>query len=281
MRALFVFVIIFFGFGASVFAQTQPDVAEGLLSVEEEDGFDQPLEVATVGPDENMSGDNPRVVCSTYPKFMIKDYNTADKGDSIAVVSLPKSGKALPCRQKTQANEFTFGRSVNGEPEDISWFLGVKENAIFLSAIGEYAGKGMGLEIYDFGKRRIIFKDQGKEVTGVERSGTSLKFKYRRVYFADCTMVGDGADACWAKVKKATGLTDAEKPNCREYYDLEAQWLKNDGHTDGEIDQQISEEMKRDADAPYYLEFDAEAVVDGDRQIITPLPGKIECLPEP
>src|ERR1035437_947655 len=72
--------------------------------------YDHPLEVRHV----NLKADplNPqgkrKVSCFTYPQFVVKQVDLGEVGaDRISIVPAV-SGKATPCRQKLEANEYAI-----------------------------------------------------------------------------------------------------------------------------------------------------------------------------
>ena len=97
---------------------------------------------------------------------------------------------------------------------------------------------------------------------------SGLVLRYTRVYQAGCSLFADPA-GCWAKVRQATGLTQATAPDCAASYKAEEKRMKGTPH------------QAKVAALPSVVDYEAVATLDAGQVKISAAQGKVACrLPD-
>ncbi len=266
------FLVIFFLFaltGAS--ARSQSVVGPSVLH----EGFDIPLARKYVMPeggcghglvekpphglsDEEICRRFPHdtppfpVECFYYPRFVIKV--VGNDVPSVRILKNSDRGSQPMCTEASQPGETVF-LSKEGEKFTAA-FIGAIGDFVFLHTYGDF-GKGRWMGIFDVQAPPNLFGGDfyGAVVEGGYRGGLkvistegALNVEHRSVYLSLCSLAHDEGGECWRRVKRETGLTDSDKPDCSG----------------------VGSTM-------VLLEYNALLTINNGRAEKTPLPGRTEC----
>jgi hypothetical protein len=226
--------------------------------------FDKPVKVAKVplAPDPLNPSFKPVVTCSYFKDFAVKEINRGEVGAELSIVPLASGGEAYKCREPAAPGEIAV-------KEWGGYFSGVKGAYIFFRA-EDGTNDGLGFAIFSPDGKKL-FDDLAKEAQGpraIDATASGLAMRYTRVYQADCSLFADPA-GCWAKVRQATGLTQATAPDCAASYKAEEQRMKG------------TPNQAKIAALPSVVDYEAVATLDGGQVKISAAQGKIGCrLPD-
>jgi hypothetical protein len=183
------------------------------------EGFDKPIRKTII--DLGSSPDQPdfprlhiHLSCYYYPTFMVKELDDdGNKGALRISVLHVGEAKAPRCIRALRAGE----RAIPNYP---GYFWGVKDKLVFvINDDGE--GEGRYFVVHDSITLSKIFRDSLRFNTEPDFSRTahsSPSMRYQRVFFAQCSLMKNGAD-CWRSVVDQTGLRNGRMPKCSGYDD--------------------------------------------------------------
>lgn len=204
-------------------------------SVAQTDGFDAPLKknVVDVGPAPYYPAGSrvrAKLSCYFFPTFVVKEYDTGQKGAELEIVTTEKG--ATPACTLTHAPE---ERVI-----EVDWgggFKGAKGNLVFFYAPDGTNG-GMPFAIYDARTGAKVFQDVAFDSTYMNnkvevslfnrprvRSAPDgqVSLRYRRVVEADCDLHREKA-SCWEQVRKKLELKSAQMPVRSSYRGIPTRW---------------------------------------------------------
>ncbi|HEY2445213.1 MAG TPA: hypothetical protein VGI20_05680 [Rhizomicrobium sp.] len=202
--------------------------------------------------------DNPQakaeLSCTYYPHFAVKQIDLGEIGaDQLSI--LPAGA---PCRKDNSANE-----KVVSANDWTGYFEGAKGDYIIFDAEDGW-NDGLGFAVFTPEGRRL-FEDVARKWKGIELRPSGVALRYVRVYEAPCTLEVD-ADACWQKIRKATGLTDASPPDCRAAYVREQKRTP-----------QLARQVLND---PTIVDYEVVATIGANSRTVTAATGKaLRCRP--
>jgi hypothetical protein len=189
--------------------------------------------------------------CYRYPHFVVKaeKFGSVDGADFYAV---PAKGGASAC---------AIGMKGEHRLSYYDQFRGVRgDYVVLIDARDPKQPSRFG--IFNGRTGRSLFEDSmWGDWRAMRFTAEGFVLRYRRNYYADCSLYYGLATACWAKVKAATGLTDAMVPDFRGAYEREK---KKRGVADM-------------TGYPVELSYDVEAAWRPDTVTYTARPGRVEC----
>ena len=188
-------------------ATAKPAAAKPVPSV-----FDPPAKTQKLTLPANEVGAKPKLTCSFYPHFMVKQVDEGEVGAAqLSIVPLAPGAKPV-CQRKNVPGE----KVVN--PSDWSgYFKGVKGDYVFFDADDGVNG-GLGFAVVAAATGKKLFDDSTVgNLKSVTVSGNGLTIRYARSYSGECSVPHDGA-SCWTKIAAATGETGAKQPDCAAGY---------------------------------------------------------------
>ncbi len=174
--------------------------------------FDRPIKTQKLVLPANEVGYKPKLTCSTYAHFMVKQVDEGEVGAAqLSIIPLAAGAKPL-CQRKNVPGEKVVS------PKDWSgYFKGVKGDYVFFDADDGVNG-GLGFAIVAAGTGKKLFDDSAVgNLKSVTLNGDALTIRYARSYSGECSVGHDGA-ACWSKIAAATGETSAKQPDCAAGY---------------------------------------------------------------
>jgi hypothetical protein len=250
--------------------------------------FDRPLQTrrVTLGPSPNTPGQQSVVRCYTYPRFMVKEVDTAEVGDDqISVLALPSPAGPPACQAANQPVE----RIV---PDDTwsGYFLGAKADYLFLSAADGVNG-GMGFAVFRADDpTRKLFEDLTTldhdriRLRAISTAAADLHLSYTRLYAAPCSVPTDGA-ACWIRIVAATHVPATPALDCAAGY-LRAKRELAAGRCEAQSHQGdaacLHKEMQLLADwdtAPSVVGYDVDVVLQPSGPQVTATSAAGSCWP--
>lgn len=234
--------------------------------------FDLPLHVEHVKlpASKDNPGQKPEVRCAYYQNFMVKEVDLGEEGDE--EISILPSKAA--CRKENVSGEWTIS--------DNSWsgyLKGVFGNYIFLDADDGWNG-GLGFAVYTPDARKLYddvalgeIRVTHADVPAPQHipSGKGISLRYTRLHSARCALVGDTAQACWARFEQKTKL-DATMPDCRAEYQ---KWEEALGQHRRRVPVNVLPVT------PSVVQYDVETVIGPDKPHAKPVAGpRPTCRPE-
>ncbi|HKX07971.1 MAG TPA: hypothetical protein VJN67_07240 [Stellaceae bacterium] len=242
--------------------------------------YDAPLKTLKVTLPANEVGAKPKVTCSIYAHFMVKQVDEGEVGAAqLSIVPLAPGAKPV-CQRKNIPGEKVV------DPKDWSGYAdGVKGDYVFFSADDGVNG-GLGFAIVAAGTGKKLFEDSAVgKLKAVTLAGDVLTVRYARSYSAECSVPHDGT-SCWSKIATTTGETSAKQPDCDAGY-LKAKNEMAKGRCEAnkkagpacmtaalkELDRQ------RWNEAPTVIVYDAETVLKGGSATTRPLGAPTACHP--
>jgi hypothetical protein len=242
--------------------------------------FDAPLKTMKVALPANEVGAKPKLTCSIYAHFMVKQVDDGEVGAAqLSIIPLAAGAKPV-CQRKNVAGE----KVVN--PSDWSGYVkGVKGDYVFFDADDGVNG-GLGFAIVAAATAKKLFEDSAMgNLKSVTLAGGVLTIRYARSFAGDCSVPHEGA-ACWSKIAAAAGETGAKQPDCAAGY-LKAKNEMAKGRCEAdrksgpacmasalkELDRQKWDE------APSVIVYDAETVLRPDGATTHPLGAPTACHP--
>ena len=224
--------------------------------------FDKPAKVAKVPlpADPLNPSAKPAVSCSYFKDFAVKEINRGEVGAELSIVPLAGGGEAYKCREAAAPGEIAT-KDWSG------YFRGAKGPYVFFDAEDGHNG-GMGFAIFGGADGKKMFDDTAMDLHAVDLKPAGLVLRYTRVYEAGCSIYADPA-GCWAKVKAATGLTQATAPDCAAQYKAEEKRMKGTPH------------QAKVAALPSVVDYEAVATLDAGQVKISAAQGEVACrLPD-
>lgn len=242
--------------------------------------YDAPLKTLKVTLPANEVGAKPKVTCSIYAHFMVKQVDDGEVGAAqLSIVPLAPGAKPV-CQRKNVPGEKVV------DPKDWSGYAdGVKGDYVFFSADDGVNG-GLGFAIVAAGTGKKLFDDAAVgKLKAVTLAGDVLTVRYARSYSAECSVPHDGA-SCWSKIATATGETGAKQPDCDAGY-LKAKNEMAKGRCEANhkagpacITAALKElDRQRWNEAPTVIVYDAETVLKGGSASTRPLGAPTACHP--
>jgi len=223
--------------------------------------FDKPVKVSKIplAADPLNPQAKPLLACFYFHDFAVKQIDRGEVGaERLSIVPLGASAPQYECREANASGE------IVADAKDWSgYFKGVKGNYVFVDAADGQNG-GLGFAVYSASDGKKIFEDVSMGLHAIKLTQSGFVLSYRRAYAAQCSLFADAA-GCWAQVKRDTGLTQAPPPDCNAAYKREQERTKA-----------AAQQVAADPTVFYY---EAEAALDGGQSKISPLPGKLTCLP--
>jgi hypothetical protein len=197
-----------------------------------------------------------RVSCFYYPTVMVKEIDLGEKGaEQLSIV--PNAGGAPACQRAQAADEKVIA-------DWSGYFKGVKGGYVFFDADDGW-NDGVGFAIFAAADGKKVFEDVTRKLHAVDAAAGGITLRYLRVYGATCSLAADKA-ACWAQIKRDTGLAGASPPDCAGAYKREQERIPA-----------MAQQALAD---PTVIDYEATAALTADAQKITPVSGKaIACRP--
>ena len=224
--------------------------------------FDKPAKVAKVPlPADPLNPQaKPVVTCSYFKDFAVKEINRGEVGAELSIIPLSGGGEAYKCREAAAPGEIAT-KDWSG------YFKGAKGAYVFFSADDGQNG-GMGFAIIRGADGKKLFDDTAMNLHAVDVKPSGLVLRYTRVYEAGCSMYADPA-GCWAKVREATGLTQANAPDCAAQYKAEEKRMKG------------TPNQAKVAAIPSVVDYEAVTTLEAEQVKISAAQGKVACrLPD-
>ncbi len=222
--------------------------------------FEKPTSVVKVplAPDPLNPQAKPTLSCFYFGSFAVKQVDRGEVGaDRLSIVPV-SAGKEKPACREDKAD----GEIVLDSAAWTGYFKGVKGDYAFFDAADGING-GLGFAIFAASGAKL-FDDVAKGIHSAKLVGPGIALKYRRVYAAKCSLFADSA-ACWAEIKKETGLAQASPPDCAAAYKREQK--------------RTPANAQQAASNPTVIYYEVETVVTGGGGRISPAEGKVSCEP--
>ncbi len=242
--------------------------------------FDPAIKTQKLTLPANGGGGKPKLTCSTYAHFMVKQVDEGEVGAAqLSIIPIAPGARPV-CQRKNVA-----GEKVVSPKDWTGYFKGVKGDYLFFDADDGVNG-GLGFAVVAAGTAKKLFDDSAVgNLKSVTLAGGALTVRYARSYSGDCSVPHDGA-ACWSKIAAAIGQTSAKPPDCAAGY-LKAKNEMAKGRCEAnkkpgpacmaaalkELDRQ------RWNEAPTVVVYDAETVVRPDGATTRPLGAPTACHP--
>jgi len=224
------------------------------------DVFDKPLDkkVVKLPADPDNPQNKPKRSCFYYPGFMAKEVDLGEVGaETLSITPVAKAGQKPSCDAKN-AGEMVV------DPKDWSgYFEGVKGGFVFFTS-GDGVNGGMPFAVVDAKNARKLFDETaGTELFhAIALSGDGMTMRYRRVYESPCSLYAD-PKGCWNKIKAATLLADAAKPECSAAYEKEMKRTPK-----------FAEDVRKSGTV---IGYEVEARYASGKLSFAPLPGRAKC----
>ncbi|RWX11064.1 hypothetical protein EHI42_24595 [Rhizobium hidalgonense] len=185
--------------------------------------FDKPIkvDVVTLPKDELNSDAKPKITCSRYPAFMVKEVDLGEVGaEKLALLAAE-----APC-------ERAGGRERVIEDDTAGYLMGVSGGFVFFRAADGWNG-GLPFVVYDAatGERLLDDSLEGDDFSAIISGKGELTLDFRRVYTASCSLYLDAA--CAKTIAADIGLSPKQLPDCAAAYKEE---MKRSPDHAGEIE---------------------------------------------
>lgn len=242
--------------------------------------FDAPLKTLKVTLAANEVGAKPKVTCSIYPHFMVKQVDEGEVGAAqLSIIPLAPGAKPV-CQRKNIP-----GEKVVDPKEWTGYADGVKGDYVFFSADDGVNG-GLGFAIVAAGTGKKLFDDSAVgKLKGVTLAGDVLTVRYARSYSAECSVPHEGA-SCWSKIATATSETSAKQPDCDAgYRKAKNEMAKGRCEADRKAGPACMTAALKELDrqrwneAPTVIVYDAETVLQAGKTATRPLGPPTACHP--
>jgi len=186
--------------------------------------FDRPIKVDVVAlPKDELNPDaKPKITCSRYPAFMVKEVDLGEVGaEKLALLAAD-----APCERADERERVI-------EDDIAGYLMGVSGGFVFFRAADGWNG-GLPFVVYDAatGERLLDDSFEGDNFAAIRSGKGELTLDFRRVYTASCSLYLDGA-ACAKAIAADTGLPLKQLPDCASAYKAEIK--RSPGHA-GEIE---------------------------------------------
>ncbi|MBX5161581.1 hypothetical protein HJB86_06975 [Rhizobium sp. NZLR3b] len=174
--------------------------------------FDKPikLDVVVLPKDELNPDAKPKITCSRYPAFMVKEVGLGEVGaEKLALLA-----SDAPC-------ERTGERERVIEDDTAGYLIGVSGGFVFFRAADGWNG-GLPFVVYDAaaGERLLDDSLEGDDFSAIRSGKGELALDFRRVYTASCSLYLEGT-ACAKTIAADTGLSPQQLPDCTAAYKAE------------------------------------------------------------
>jgi hypothetical protein len=194
--------------------------------------FGAPLKKKGVdyGPSPSCQGQ--KLSCYFYRTFMVKGYDTGQKGaEWLAIVPIEKG--VVPACDRSHVS----GERVIEKPDWAGYFKGAKGNLVFFNNADGTDG-GLPFVVYDTRTGQKIFDDSAYDSSMWSKKGEDSPFnqlrvssaqdgqltlRYLRVVKADCDLHTE-MTSCWEQVRKKLALKGAQMPVCSGYKGIPTRW---------------------------------------------------------
>lgn len=186
--------------------------------------FDRPVKMDAVAlPKDELNPDaKPKITCSRYPAFMVKEVDLGEVGaEKLALLAAD-----APCKRDDERERVI-------EDDTAGYVMGVSGGFVFFRAADGWNG-GLPFVVYDArtGERLLDDSLEGDSFTAIRSGKGELTLGFRRVYTASCSLYQDGA-ACAKTIAADTGLSPQQLPDCAAAYKAE---MKRSPDNAGEIE---------------------------------------------
>ncbi|MFS8148063.1 hypothetical protein [Rhizobium sp. BR 249] len=174
--------------------------------------FDKPVKVDVVAlpKDELNPGAKPKISCSRYPGFMVKEVDLGDVGaEKLALLTAD-----APCERADERERVV-------EDDTAGYFMGASGGFVFFRAADGWNG-GQPFVVYDATTGERLLNDSlDRDDFAAIRSGKGeLTLDFRRVYTASCSLYLEGT-VCAKAIAADTGLLPEQLPDCAAAYKAE------------------------------------------------------------
>ncbi|KQS93809.1 MULTISPECIES: hypothetical protein [unclassified Rhizobium] len=219
------------------------------------DPFDKPAanETVKLPTDPQYPSAEPKVTCSRYADFMVKQVDLGEVGAE----KLSLQAADAPCERES-AGERLISDDLAG------YFLGAAGSYAFFQAADGWNG-GLPFVVFDAKTATKLFDTamaiESLSAVEVDEHGLSLEFV--RNLTTSCSLYAD-TDACSKRIGEETGLDAARLPDCKDVY--EAEMKRTPDYADA------IKALPSVIEYPVALRWAANAVT------ITPRDGATRCL---
>ena len=216
--------------------------------------FDKPVKVDAVAlPKDELNPDaKPRITCSRYPAFMVKEVDLGEVGaDKLALLAADAS-----CERDSERERVI-------EDDTAGYVMGVSGGFVFFRAADGWNG-GLPFVVYDAatGERLLDDSLEGDSFTAIRSGKGELTLDFRRVYTAACSLYRDGA-ACAKTIAADAGLSSQQLPDCSAAYKAEMKRSPDN-----------AEEIEK---LPSVIVYSVEVAYAAGDNIRRPMDGPISC----
>ncbi|RUL96715.1 hypothetical protein [Rhizobium chutanense] len=185
--------------------------------------FDRPVKVDVVAlPKDEFNPDaKPKITCSRYPAFMVKEVDLGEVGaEKLALLAADARCERAGARERVI------------EDDTAGYLMGVSGGFVFFRAADGWNG-GLPFVVYDAATGERLLDDalEGDDFTAIDSGKGKLTLDFRRVYTASCSLYLDAA--CAKTVAADTGLSLTQLPDCAAAYKAE---IKRSPDHAGEIE---------------------------------------------
>ncbi|NEJ70915.1 hypothetical protein GR197_10225 [Rhizobium phaseoli] len=186
--------------------------------------FDKPIkrDVVALPKDELNPDAKPKITCSRYPAFMVKEVDLGEVGaERLALLA-----SDAPCERASERERMI-------EDDTAGYFMGVRGGFVFFRAADGWNG-GLPFVVYDAatGERLLDDSLEGDDFSAIRSGKGELTLDFRRVYTAACSLYLGGT-ACAKVIAADTGLSPQQLPDCTAAYKAE---IKRSPDHAGEIE---------------------------------------------
>ncbi|MBB4289473.1 hypothetical protein GGE16_001489 [Rhizobium leguminosarum] len=173
--------------------------------------FDRPVKVDVVAlPKDELNPDaKPKITCSRYPTFMVKEVDLGEVGaERLALLAAD-----APCERAGDRERVI-------DDDTAGYLMGVSGGFVFFRAADGWNG-GLPFVVYDAatGERLLDDSFEGDNFTAIRSGKGELTLDFRRVYTASCSLYLD--TACAKAIAADIGLSLTQLPDCAAAYKAE------------------------------------------------------------
>ncbi|WP_438748970.1 hypothetical protein [Pararhizobium sp. O133] len=219
------------------------------------DPFDKPVATETIklAADPQNPSAEPKVTCSRYTDFMVKQVDLGEVGAEKLVLQAADA----PC-ERDGAGEQVIRDDIAG------YFLGVSASYVFFQAADGWNG-GLSFVVYDSGTATRLFDTAMAidSLSAIEGDEHGLSLQFVRNLTTSCSLYAD-TDDCARRIGEEIGLDVSRVPDCRDVY--EAEMKRTPDYADA------IKALPSVIEYPVALRWAANAVT------ITPRDGATRCL---
>ena len=174
--------------------------------------FDRPVKVDVVMlPRDELNPDaKPKITCSRYPTFAVKEIDLGEVGaEKLALLAAD-----APCQRAGERERVI-------EDDTAGYVMGVSGGFVFFRAADGWNG-GLPFVVYDAATGERLLNDslEGDGFAAITRGTGELTLDFRRVYTASCSLYLEGA-ACAKTIAADTRLSPKQLPDCAAAYKAE------------------------------------------------------------